>query len=120
MKPSFPLIAFFLTGAFTLASALPDPFLPGAQSAETSPSTPVPDNAKATANAKREKRFSKLDVNSDSFVDRDEFKKSRAAVKKPERAEKRFVRCDKNSDGKLSKDEWLAAPAGGKKAKTKA
>lgn len=69
---------------------------------------------------KREMHFSKLDSNSDSVVDREEFNKSRPAVKNPTRAGKRFARCDKNGDSKLSKEEWLSAPTGGKKRKTNA
>ncbi len=80
------------------------------------PSSAAPDDAQL----KREKRFSHLDANRDSFVDKEEFKKARFAQKKPARVEKRFAKADTNSDGKLSKDEWLATPARKSKAKTSA
>jgi hypothetical protein len=80
------------------------------------PTTPSASDADKTLNkAKREKQFSRIDKNSDTFVDREEFKNAKFAQKKPQRAEKRFARVDSNNDGKLSKDEWLAAPVRGKK-----
>jgi Ca2+-binding EF-hand superfamily protein len=82
-----------------------------------SQSPPASSDVAGKQKQKLEKRFSKLDLNNDSFVDRDEFNKSRQAQKKASRAEKRFSRTDTNSDGKLSKDEWLSVPARKGKAK---
>ena len=66
--------------------------------------------------ARMEKRFGKLDSNSDGFLTKDEFKDSKMAKKQGPKAEKRFARWDKDSDGKLSKDEWTKRPVrGGKK-----
>jgi hypothetical protein len=73
----------------------------------------------AAKTAKQEKRFSKMDRNSDTFVDREEFTQSRIAKKKPERAEKRFARMDKNGDGKLAKDEWSVVSGRKHKARNK-
>lgn len=98
-------------------STPPTPAAPTTPS-PSSPAAPGASDAhadKALNKAKREKQFSRLDKNSDTFVDREEFKNAKFAQKKPQRAEKRFTRVDANSDGKLSKDEWLAAPARGKK-----
>ena len=92
------ITALFLAASFVSASPpAADPATPSASTSDR-------------ATLKHEKQFSKLDANNDTFVDRDEFKKGRAAAKKPERAEKRFARTDKNSDGKLSKEEWVATP----------
>jgi Ca2+-binding EF-hand superfamily protein len=110
-----------LLGA-ALAHGQSTPTTPAAPTppAATSPSPAPPatsDADKAQNKARQEKQFSRLDKNSDAFVDREEFKKAKFAQKKPQRAEKRFARVDGNHDGKLSKDEWLAAPARGKKGK---
>jgi Ca2+-binding EF-hand superfamily protein len=59
---------------------------------------------------KREKRFTKMDRNRGSSVDREELTESRIAEKKPERAVKRFSRVDESSDGKLTKEEWSCSP----------
>lgn len=104
MKTPLSLVALCLVGTFVFASSLPD--------------SPKPAASRESIKLKREKRFSKLDANNDTFVDREEFNKCRPAVNNPARAAKRFTRSDKNSDSKLSKEEWLSAPAGGKKRKT--
>lgn len=129
IAPNHPRIVNMKTISFLCASMLLGVAFSHGQSTPASPTppavtTPSPaspatpsasDTDKVPNKAKREKQFSRLDKNSDTFVDRDEFKKARFAQKKPQRAEKRFARVDSNNDGKLSKDEWLAAPARGKK-----
>jgi Ca2+-binding EF-hand superfamily protein len=104
--------AIFVHGQSESTPTPPPPTTPN----PSSPATPGSSDAdKALNKAKREKQFTRLDKNSDTFVDREEFKNAKFAQKKPQRAEKRFARVDSNNDGKLSKDEWLVAPVRGKK-----
>lgn len=118
MKTMTLLCASMVLGAaFTHGQSQSTPPPPAATTPSPSvPATPGDSDAdKALNKAKREKQFTRLDKNSDTFVDREEFKNAKFSQKKPQRAEKRFTRVDANSDGKLSKDEWLAAPVRGKK-----
>jgi hypothetical protein len=118
MKTISLLCASMLLGAtFAHGQSQSTPTPPAAPTPSPSaPATPSASDADKVLNkAKREKQFSRLDKNSDTFVDREEFKNAKFAQKKPQRAEKRFTRVDSNNDGKLSKDEWLAAPVRGKK-----
>lgn len=108
------ILALTTTSALCMAAepgAVPTPPVESSPAASASTSKPTDATLR-----KRGKRFAKLDINKDEFVDREEFKKAMPNAKKPDRVEKRFSRMDGNRDDKVSKTEWLAAERPRRKA----